>query len=199
RMPVGGYASVQQQVNENPGRFGYDEVTHKFNLPPTTGRPELIFYASRSTSDTGVQFNNFTNIVNTPLLRVDSVDTGDNITLNQDLGARFSTPAPSWTKITGILFAGLDFKQFKQQSFNTNNFLFAITETNSSGSFTIHTNLSTGQPPQTTAIDYLPLNFGLSGAIDDIWGTTFYNAQFNIGVPIYSRQFSIISSTNKIS
>ena len=55
RLPLGGYNSVEEQVEANPGSFGYNEATHQFNLPPATGRPELTFYASRSTSDTGVQ------------------------------------------------------------------------------------------------------------------------------------------------
>ena len=55
RLPLGGYASVQEQVNANPGSFGYNEATHQFNLPPPTGRPELTFFASRAVSDTGVQ------------------------------------------------------------------------------------------------------------------------------------------------
>ncbi len=45
RLPLGGYSSVQEQVDAHPGSFGYNEVTHQFNLPPQTGRPELTFYA----------------------------------------------------------------------------------------------------------------------------------------------------------
>jgi hemolysin activation/secretion protein len=55
RMPLGGYSSVQNQLDSHPGSFGYSEATHQFNLPSPTGRPELTFYASRAVSDTGVQ------------------------------------------------------------------------------------------------------------------------------------------------
>ena len=75
RLPLGGYHSVQEQVEANPGSFGYSEVTHKFDLPPATGRPELNVYASRSTSDTGVQFGALSNVVTTPLLTIDSQNT----------------------------------------------------------------------------------------------------------------------------
>ena len=37
RLPLGGYNSVQDRMDANPGHFGYDEVTHKFNVPPPTG------------------------------------------------------------------------------------------------------------------------------------------------------------------
>ena len=65
QMPLGHVTSVQEKINANPGRFGYDEVTHKFNLPPTTGQPELTFYASRSISDTGVLLGPQTLLTNT--------------------------------------------------------------------------------------------------------------------------------------
>ena len=41
RMPLGGYPSVQDQVEARPGSFGYNEATHLFNLPAPAGRPEL--------------------------------------------------------------------------------------------------------------------------------------------------------------
>jgi hemolysin activation/secretion protein len=55
RMPLGRIVSTQERIDANPGRFGYNEVTHQFNLPPPSGRAELNFFASRSTTDTGVQ------------------------------------------------------------------------------------------------------------------------------------------------
>ena len=55
RLPLGGYESVQQEINDNPGKFGYNEITHQFVMPPMAARPEMTFYASRSVSDTGVQ------------------------------------------------------------------------------------------------------------------------------------------------
>ena len=39
RLPLGGYTSVEQQVDANPGSFGYNEITHQFQVPPPTGRP----------------------------------------------------------------------------------------------------------------------------------------------------------------
>src|SRR5208282_3463023 len=103
RLPLGGYNSVEQQVGDHPGSFGYNEATHQFNLPPPTGRPELTVYASRSTTDTGVQrgpVNNafpipgaFTNngVVYTPI-SYKTNSAGENITLNEGLGMKLTLP-----------------------------------------------------------------------------------------------------------
>ena len=83
-LPLGGYNSVEEQVEANPGSFGYSEVTHKFNLPPATGRPELNIYASRSISDTGVQYGPEQQLTSsTNLLVLTSRDSGENFTLNE--------------------------------------------------------------------------------------------------------------------
>ena len=87
RLPLGGYNSVEEQVEANPGGFGYNEATHKFNLPPATGRPELTFYASRSISDTGVQYGPEKLLTSpTNLLVLTSQDSGENFTLNEGRG-----------------------------------------------------------------------------------------------------------------
>ena len=98
RLPLGGYQSVEQQVEANPSSFGsYSEVTHKFNLPAPTGRPELNIYASRSTSDTGVQQYGPASLVTSPTnqtLQILSQNTGENVTLTEGWGARLSLPLP---------------------------------------------------------------------------------------------------------
>ena len=55
RVPLGNPAPIQDRIASSPGSFGYDEATHKFNLPPPTGRPDLTVFASRSTIDTGLE------------------------------------------------------------------------------------------------------------------------------------------------
>src|SRR5208283_3240040 len=124
RLPLGGYSSVQDQVNANPGSFGYNEITHQFSLPAATGRPELTLYGSRSTSDTGVQFGPAT-LVTSPsnkLFTIVSQDSGENITLTEGLGGRFSLPLPQVEKVSSTFTLGLDFKLYQLTSFNTNNF-----------------------------------------------------------------------------
>ena len=45
--------SVQQQIDQSSGQFGYNEVTHQFQMPPPSGRPELTIYGSRATHGLG--------------------------------------------------------------------------------------------------------------------------------------------------
>jgi hemolysin activation/secretion protein/AraC-like DNA-binding protein len=184
RLPLGGYRSVQEEVDANPGSFGYNEVTHQFNLPPPSNRPELNFYTSRSTSETGVQFGPeslvFSSQNPTNTFVVQQRDSGDNVTLNENLGARVSLPLPQIDKLNSTLSFGIDFKRFQMVSYNTNNFIQSFTYTNGNlGPVTLVTNLASGQPTTYTALDYLPLNVGLNGSIPDKFGTTFFNGTLN--------------------
>ncbi len=38
RLPLGNPDSIEDVIANNPGSFGYDEATRKFNLPPSTGQ-----------------------------------------------------------------------------------------------------------------------------------------------------------------
>ena len=40
RLPLGNPEPIENMVANNPGSFGYNEATRKFNLPPPTGQPE---------------------------------------------------------------------------------------------------------------------------------------------------------------
>ena len=57
RLPLGRLVSVQQQIDQSGGKFGYNEVTHQFQMPPPSGRPELTIYGSRATTDSGVSLD----------------------------------------------------------------------------------------------------------------------------------------------
>jgi hemolysin activation/secretion protein len=179
RLPLGRASSVQEEVDASPSRFGFDELTHQFRLPPPANRPTLTVYASRSVSDTGTQFGTPTNIVHTPLLTIDSVDSGENITLNEGFGARLSVPLPPVTKLTGTVTFGFDFKRYRLTSNNTNNFPTGFVFTNQFGPYTNSQTVSSPQPTAHAAVDYLPLNVGLNTSLPDDWGTTFFNANVN--------------------
>ena len=188
RMPLGHVTSVQEQIDANPGRFGYDEVTHKFNLPPATGQPELTFYASRAVSDTGVLPGPVTLVTNTPLLTIYSQNPGENITLNEGAGVRFSMPLPQLQNLSSTLSFGVDFKRYRQTSYNTNDSILQIHEYDNFGNLLPPDeqpppqHVPQGQTPQYTALDYLPFNIGLNGSLPDEYGTTYFNAQANFNV-----------------
>ncbi len=78
RMPLGGQSAVQNEVDANPSSFGYNEATHQFNLPVVTSVPSLIVYASRATTDTGIQLGPLIEVVtNNPALHIQSQTSGE--------------------------------------------------------------------------------------------------------------------------
>ncbi|MFZ1073411.1 MAG: helix-turn-helix domain-containing protein [Verrucomicrobiia bacterium] len=188
RMPLGHVTSVQEQIDANPGQFGYDEVTHKFNLPPATGQPELTLYASRAVSDTGVLPGQQTLVTNTPLLTIYQQNPGENITLNEGIGTRFSTPLPQLQNLSSTFSIGVDFKRYRQTSYNTNDSILQIHEYDNFGHLLppneqpAPQHVPQGQTPQFTALDYFPFNIGLNGSLPDQYGTTYFNAQVNLNV-----------------
>jgi hemolysin activation/secretion protein/AraC-like DNA-binding protein len=186
RMPLADASSVEREVESNPTSFGYNEVTHKFSLPPPSGRPELNFYASRSTSETGVIKGAATNVVNNPPgLVITSQDSGDNLTLNENIGGRLSVPLRELAGISSTVFLGLDYKHYRSASYNTNNFYAVSVYQDTSGNFITNTAAThSGQTPVYPSVDYLPLNFGLNSSILDSWGTTFFNFQANVNLAV---------------
>ncbi len=182
RLPLAGTTSVQQQIDQGSGHFGYNEVTHQFQMPPPSGRPELTLYASRSLVDTGVQASNFKNITNTPTVSISSFDTGQNITLNENLGGKITWPLPQWGKLSSTLSLGMDLKHFQQVSYNSNNFPATVLATNNGVPEPITMNTPAPQPTLRTEVYYVPANVGISGSVPDRFGTTFFNAQANFNL-----------------
>jgi hemolysin activation/secretion protein len=202
RLPLAGTKPVQQQIDDSSGQFGYNEVTHQFQMPPPSGRPELTVTANRAVSDTGVKLGGFGNVVSTPLLTIDKFDAGQNVTLNEGFGAKVSWPLPQFGKLASTFLVGADFKHFEQISYNTNSFSESIVVTNTDGSVTnISSQIHSAQPVHTTEIFYLPINLGVNGSLPDSWGSTFFNLQANFNLATfggYSRYQSIQSGTNLI-
>jgi hemolysin activation/secretion protein/AraC-like DNA-binding protein len=207
RLPIGGYSSVQNEVDSNPGSFGYNEVTHQFNLPPATGRPELIFYASRSVSDTGVQLGpknfltdetatNSTGVVYHPL-SITTNSAGDNITLNQDLGLKFTFQLPSIKNFATTLSFGVDYKRYRQTSYDTNEYDGQTEYVTSQGQVVQNSFAAPeANPPLYNGLDYFPFNAGLSGSVPDRFGTTFFHvtANFNL-LPVFSEESTQVTTT----
>ena len=211
RLPLGGYPSVQSQVNANPGSFGYNEATHQFNLPPPTGRPELTFFASRGVSDTGVQRGpvgfattptNITvnGVVFTPLSFTTN-SAGENITLNEDLGLKLSMPLPQIKEVSATLSFGVDYKHFEQTSYNTNENNFVLEYKDQQGNLqTIPAYAPAPLATSYNSLDYFPFNIGLNGSIADKLGTTYFNAVANFNVlQIFSGVSAQTTATNTIT
>ena len=200
RLPLGGYKSVEQQVEASPGSFGYNEITHQFQVPPPTGRPELTLYASRSTSDTGVQMGPLgTNsiIINTNLLAVGHQTAGENVTLNEGLGFKLSLPLSAMDKLVSTLSLGADYKNYQAKSINADIFYELITTSNNTTGIKYGNVLYTLQSVRPTAVYYFPLNIGWNGSMPDTLGTTFFNAQANFNIfPVSSEGTTQTTTTN---
>ena len=161
RLPFGEVSALQNQINASAGQFGYDEATRQFRLPPAGARPDLTFYGSYASSDTGVKLGPPVLVSQTPLLTIVSQDSGQDLTINASAGGRLNLPlALSDTKRFGFS-AGLDWKRYSLESFNTNNFIITTVVTNSSGSQIIQSVVSSPQPTRRNEFDYLPLALGV--------------------------------------
>lgn len=156
RMPFPGGESLAEQLQRG-GNFGYDEATRQFRLPPAGGRPDLTFFASGSSADTGVQYGPATIVSQTPLLTIVSQDTGQNLSINEAYGSRFNLPIALNDTRRLTLSAGLDWKRYFLESYNTNNFIITTVVTNAQGSQTIESRVSSPQPVRRNEVGYLPL------------------------------------------
>ncbi len=96
RMPLGNPEAIEDVIDSKPASFGYDEATRKFNLPPASGQPELNFFASRSTIDTGLQTLSSSVLYDLPGVRVITQDNvQQDLTVNNDVGARLNASLKS--------------------------------------------------------------------------------------------------------
>ncbi len=188
RIPIGHQSSVENDIEANPSRFGYNEASHRFDLPVVTSAPTLTIFASRATTDTGIQLGPLNQVVtNNPLLSIQSQTVGENTTVNEDIGARFSLPVPSLDGVKFTLSGGLDYKQYQTASFNTNDFYEQVTFTNQFGSVTTNYTISSGQPARHASVEYLPFNLGADIVVPDKLGTSFFNLSANFNVlPVFS-------------
>jgi len=183
RLPLGKPGSVQRQIDDSGGHFGYNEVTHQFQMPPPSGRPELTVYASRAATDTGILFGPPNIVTASSLLQLGHRTADENVSLNEGLGFKFSLPMPALNKVASTLTFGADFKHYRAESANADLFYELMTTTNAGSALKFGNVIQTiQQPVRETAVDYFPVNIGISGSAPDRFGTTFFNAQANFNV-----------------
>ena len=192
RIPLGGAQPVQEQIDNSGGSFGYNEVTHQYKLPPANGRPEVSFYANHSVSDTGLQRSSPQVLAETfatnsagrvyPALSLVKDSAGQSITLNENLGTKFSLPL-NLREIRGTASIGIDFKRYRETGFNTNENFFQIQYYDTLNNLVVNNqNVPQHLPTQRSAVDYFPLNVALNVSKPDKWGVTYFNAQANYNI-----------------
>jgi hemolysin activation/secretion protein len=182
RIPLGGPESLEKQIETRPGTFGYSEATRKFTLPPASGQPEINFYASRSTIDTGLTtlsdhpVANIGGTTNVPgFISIREKDVQEDFTVNQDVGSRLMVPLQSTENFQSSISGGLDYKTYDLVSYKTNNFFFSITTVNNQG-ITNHVNSQVSSPVPTTdrPLNYLPLSAHYDASLRDTFGITTF-------------------------
>ena len=196
RLPLGNPSPVEDIIASSPGNFGYDEATHKFNLPSPTGQADLTFFASRSTIDTGVATLFTTNLYSIGTNSLDQSLVQDDTTINSDVGSRINIPLFATSAFNAGMGGGFDYKSYKLSSDSTNVFTLTSAEIDyNTQPPSTNLNISKDYSPKPFTvknIEYLPLTLQLNGGSRDDWGTTAFGAGFG-GNVWYSSQTSLTS------
>ena len=183
RMPLAYTEKKTRRRDLRVGDFGYDEVTHRFRPPPVEDFLDLLFYGSRSFSDTGQQLQSES--LNPPSVPPEgTLQVSDRIfsqtwTKNEDLGFRVSTPLPQAWSVHSSVSGGLDYKHY--HSLNAQDRVFQATlfipEIGSTGPpFTEFLSPPTFQNRMIESeIQYLPFALNWEAGWQDPWGTTAVN------------------------
>jgi len=177
RLPLGNDIGLRQKYEDQPVDFGYNEVTHQFNLPPLTGRPELIVYASRSTTDTGSNLGSLKTVADTATLKIFNQNADRDPSITGNVGAKFIFPLPPWGGLQSSVTAGFDLKAYQIHTYHTN--FTTVQEYNASDTSAppVLTYSDTVPLPQNgmNSVTYVPLSFGWSGSRSDPLGSLSFN------------------------
>jgi len=170
RIPFGSEESVQQRINDST-RFGYDEATHQFLLPPPGSRPDLTFSASGSSSDNGRDlFPVHRRCPNAPARHhLAGFRPGNHV--QSGGGGGLNVPFALSDTRRFNLSAGVDWKHDERDSYNTNGFLITTVFTNAQGSETIESRVASPQPVRYEELTYVPLNLGFDFSESDAHGS----------------------------
>jgi hemolysin activation/secretion protein len=180
RIPLGFAQGLRDSYERLPVDFGYDQVTHKFNLPPATGNPELTIYASRSASDTPTRLGPITLITNTALADISSQFAQRDLTFNEDLGTKLAIPVREFAGIRSTFLLGFDYKSFEATSFTTNLTYFDLFSLDQFGNRVLVTNQTITLGANSRAsLHYLPVSIGWAGGRPDKWGSTSFSYSQN--------------------
>lgn len=170
RIPLGFGNSLRDSMDNQPVTFGFDEITHKFNLPPETGHPDLTFYASRSVSATPVRYGPLSIIFATNLLSVSSQDSEQSFTIDNNMGVKLTIPIRQFDNVSSSFFLGADFKTYSAPTFGTNSTYFSLYGENN-GVFYLETNQTVNLASNSRiGLQYIPLTFGWMASRPDSSG-----------------------------
>jgi hemolysin activation/secretion protein len=181
RLPLGVRQGLRENYENLPVTFGYDEATHRFNLPPATGNPDLIFYASRANSDTPVLYGPLKTIFTNSLAEITQQTAQHTPTINDDAGTRLTVPLREFLGINSSVQAGFDYKSYSAETYSTNLTYFNLYAIDSFGNRILVTNQTIRLPSTTdNQLFYLPLSLRWAGTRPDKTGSTSFSVSENI-------------------
>jgi hypothetical protein len=161
RLPLGSTKGYREQLDQQPVTFGYDEINHRFNLPPPSGHPDLTFYASRSTSDAPLQRGAVTTIFTNTLADIKSQFVQHTFTENNNAGTKLTLPLPDKLGVKSSLLLGVDFKTFNSRTYSTNMTFFDLYALDQYGNPVLVTNETLHLKANSSqSLYYLPLSIG---------------------------------------
>jgi hemolysin activation/secretion protein len=199
RMPLGRPEAIEDVVASNPGSFGYDEATRKFNLPPPSGQPDLTVYASRATIDTSLTTLLSKTLFQTNGYYVHRQDVQQDLTVNNSLGSRLSIPLRPIGDLQQIVSGGLDFKDYNLTSYKINIYTLQNTINNLPGdtppTYIIISTNDSPVPITTSEVEYLPLALRYDASGHDSLGAV----SFGLGLSANLWYSGSYSTTNTIS
>jgi hemolysin activation/secretion protein len=176
RFPLAVDHGLREDYENLPVNFGYDEVTHRFNLPPATGNPDVIVYVSRSTSDTLTKFSPLTTITNTVLADISSQFAERTITENNNLGMKLTVPLREFLGVQSSVLVGVDYKSYQAQNLSTNLIYFKLYSLDTFGNRVLVTNeVVSLAANKNQKLYYLPLSLSWVAARPDKWGAFSFN------------------------
>ena len=171
RIPLGGGAGLREDYDQKPVTFGYDEITHKFNLPPPSGHPDLTIFGSHSSSDTSLQYGPVKTIFTNTLADISQQDVSHTPTLNDDIGTKLNVPLNEFAGITSALSLGVDWKAYNANTYYTNVTSFDLYALDPHGNRVLITNKTINLPANSSQyLFYVPLSFGWAALRPDRTG-----------------------------
>lgn len=182
RLPLGNDSGLREKYQDQPVDFGYNEVTHQFNLPPLTGQPELIAYASRSTTDTGATYGPVQTIADTATLKIFNQNADRDPSITGNVGTRIVYPLPQWAGVQSSVSAGFDVKAYQMWTYHTNYTTVQQYDASDTSAPPVLTYSDTVPLTQNgmNSVTYVPLALGWSGSRPDAQGSFSLNYNQNL-------------------
>jgi len=182
RIPLGAGVNLRDATENEPATFGYDEVTHKFNLPRPTGRPDITIYGSHASSDTFLIYHPARPVFTNILADISQQDVAHTPTINDDIGVKLNLPLQDFWSIKSILSLGVDYKAYNASTYYTNLTYFNLYALDSFGNRVLVTNEVVPLSANSSqSLFYFPLSLGWAAFRPDKTGSfqfTFSDALF---------------------